>query len=175
MAADEDPWVEIKRLACDTRRSIVSIAEEFDVHRNAIHRRAAKEFWPLPQRRKVAVKPIKRRAPAKRKVKLRTAETLFERMQRLTMRNLDFVEQQMDNADGTITPADAERITRAFGSAARSFDKLKGMEANVGKSGASTSGQSAPFTPADAERMRLEIAERLERIEARRQSQQGSL
>ena len=98
---------------------------------------------------------------------------MTERLVQLAERNLDLLEDQMDSKDGVLTPADGERVTRAFGSVTRSIDKLKELSSSHERNAADASG-AADITGSDVERRRLEIAERLERIQQRREAAERS-
>lgn len=67
-----------------------------------------------------------------------------------------------------LSAADSERETRELGTMVRSFEKVTELAADIDRSQQSPATGRAGVTAADAERMRREIAERLERLDAAR-------
>ncbi|MDX2288563.1 MAG: hypothetical protein NW217_07050 [Hyphomicrobiaceae bacterium] len=67
-------------------------------------------------------------------------------------------------AEEPTTAADSEREARELASMIRSLEQVSELKANIAGQGARHGDKGAATTPADAERMRAEIAERLERL-----------
>ncbi len=108
--------------------------------------------------------------PPRPKLTRRPGETISDRLLRLADRNLDFLEEQMESPDGLKNPADRERATKLLDATTRIVDKLKVMRTDDERA----NDQPGLLSGADIERRRIEIAERLERIQARRKATAGS-
>ena len=65
-----------------------------------------------------------------------------------------------------LSAADSEREARELSSMIRSFEKVTEVAADIDKRRRPAAGETKPVRPEDAERMRQEIAERLERLHA---------
>lgn len=170
---DEATWQEIERAYCHTDERITDIAERFSIDASAIHKRAKKQGWP--RRRATHDMTAARDA---------VAMQLYRRMsQRLTQMELG------SEAAGE-RPAADDPDERMLTHLIRQFEKLTGLDgisqreratagrkqhsarqraggkaANAGRSVVPEQ-QHAP--PLDAECMRREIVERLERLHAER-------
>lgn len=162
MEAAEVDWSEIKRACCETAEAVTQIADRFGVSRYEIYKRRNLEQWPMPNRRKPPLKRATWRGRASVKRRAKESETLVERLRRLAMRNLEFLEQTMDSEEG-LTMAEQDRATKAIVSTTKVVEKLKEVEAAYGRS-APDGANPRILNAAEIERMRLEIAERLERV-----------
>jgi hypothetical protein len=79
---------------------------------------------------------------------------------------LKAIEERMMSEEPS-TPADTERDVRALGSLIRNIEKLHEFDDQLSR-GRPGQGSSAPASPADAERRRHELAQRIERLLAGR-------
>jgi hypothetical protein len=177
MPASEETWAEVKKACCESDEAVTSIALRFGVPRMEIYRRRTAEAWPMPLRRRPPARTSLWRAdgakPARRKRRAKKNETVRDRLKRLAMRNLDFAERIMDETDGALAPSDQDRVNKMITGAARMLEKFEDGESDTKRAGSATA-RAHVLSGADVDRMRSEIAERLERVRRRRESEGGS-
>ncbi len=176
MAVDEATWVRVRGAYEKGGRSVAALARDFAVSTSAIHRRAKLERWQRkPARdagRRETVLPAQAgeagaAVPPARKV---DQERLIARLYGAIDTKLARLEARLSE-DGPVSSADSEREARELSNMIRSFEKVTAVAGDLdkrrgkrGKSGAAGDGGADVERAADAERMRNEIAERLERL-----------
>ena len=177
MTASEETWAEVKRACCESDEPVTSIAVRFGVPRLEIYRRRSAEGWPMPLRRRPSARPSTWRAagtkPARRKRRKKPNEPVRDRLKRLALRNLDFAERIMDETDGALAPSDQDRVNKMITGAARVLEKFEEAQARDNKRSGAATGRALLLSGADVDRMRNEIAERLERVRRRRAADGG--
>lgn len=140
-------WRLIEAAYRSGRETTPEIAERFGVHRTTITARAKKCGWPTRQE-------IYGDAGDKAGVILR--------FYRLIEIKLEQMELDMARSEER-TAADNERETRALGTLIRNFEKVHGLERELGKDDDKRHGPG-PEQHAEAEAIRRELAERLVRL-----------
>jgi len=172
-SASEKTWAEVKRLYCETDETVEKIAARHGLSPAAIFKRRAAEGWPPRRPRRAKPAGARRFVKASGGGPARGARgALEERLYQVMIRKLEKLEQRM-NAGDVLSPADNEREMREIGAMIRNFEKVK--EVGNGEKGAgSVRESSSSLAAAHAERMRQEIAERLERLHERSRSREGS-
>lgn len=192
MSLSEAAWSEVRRAYQGNGETVAAIAGRLGISEGAIYRRARREGWArrskvsqsnpkrvknAPTRSKVsdATGPVDQAATRQSRVKKprRTTTTaalkgeqskaeLIGRLYNAIDAKLERLENRMV-ADHDITAAESERETRELGSMIRSFEKVtafaKTLQGRVDKQS-----RAATVDSSDAERMREEIAQRLERL-----------
>lgn len=88
---------------------------------------------------------------------------LIRRLYAAIESNLQHLEQRM-NDDTTPTAADGERDARALGTAIRNIEKVTELETGTERDANAPRENGHGFTSADADRLRLELAERILRL-----------
>lgn len=190
MAVDDAPWGEIRACYGDASLSVAKLAERFGVSVGAIRYRARRDGWPKRRRCAVAAKARRekqnhqvavvstgdeRRGDGKQQEKRNSIrretehvsrEDVVARLYRAIVRKLTRLEKRMEG-DGDVSPADSERETRELSSMVRSFEKITDVGADLAKE-RKPKGRQRGRDANDAERMRVEIAQRLERLGAQR-------
>lgn len=193
MAVDEAAWVEARRLYAAGDLTLAAIAGEIGVSVGQLRRRVKAEGWArgrsaaANKRGSAPARAGKRRTSDGRVAKRpagRTSDDLPEggnvraavvnRLYRAIDTKLKLLESRMQSGK-TLTAADSERETRELGTMVRSFEKVTELATDLDRSrqpaGASRRGD---LSAADAERMRREIAERIERLAGRGNIGEGS-
>lgn len=89
--------------------------------------------------------------------------SVANRLYRAIDTKLNRLEARMHSGE-TLSPADSERETRELGTMVRSFEKLTELAAESDAPRGQAAERRQLITAEDAERMRREIAERLERL-----------
>ncbi len=194
MSLDKAAWAEIQRVYQTGGETVAAIAARFGVSEGAIYRRARRDGWARrsktnnsQSRSKGKAKPGgKAKKPGsseknltrgrkskpghkpgksgKASKKAATRDQLIERLYKTIDAKLSRLEQRID-ADHDITAAESERETRELGSMIRSFEKVAAFAKTL--QGRTDKQRKSPVVdPGDAERMREEIAQRLERLYA---------
>jgi hypothetical protein len=178
MVLDDETWLEIRRAYEETTEAVRLIAVRYGVARSTVHDRALREGW-APRRvgvRRVAPPPAA--APAVSIV----PETALEaepftprppdspeerlaRFYRIIDRLLEKMERNVSNA-ADLSPQDQERHARAVASTLSSMERVTEIAGDLLPGAAKTDGD-ASHANAEAERMRREIAERLDRLSAK--------
>jgi hypothetical protein len=174
---DAETWAEIRKAFEETTEAVQSIASRFGVGRSTVQGRASREHWgPRPQPGVRVVPPPAAPSPELFAMAVRMeprapdgAEARIRRMLGIIDLQLDQMESRMTSGQ-PMTTQDEERQARAFGAIAGNLEKVTEAAADIfrepGRDGA---GNGKP----DAERMRREIAERLERLNAQWLAQRG--
>ncbi len=188
MSVDDAAWGEIRRCYVDGRETVADIAARFGVSVGAIRYRVRRDGWSRSVSRSGSskwsgagegeTKKHDKRVDAGKRVlrrnrKTKRAQTLIEdplaareevvgRLYRAILMKLEDLEVRMEQGQD-LSAADSERETRELSTMVRSFEKVTGVAADIAKERKPKAGARATVT-ADAERMRVEIAERLERL-----------
>ncbi|MDX2308474.1 MAG: hypothetical protein NW216_09570 [Hyphomicrobium sp.] len=179
-------WAEIRRRWMETAEPVRTIATSIGIAQSTIHRRARKEQWPprpLLVRRIVQLdrKPWAEQAgdrtvagadhatTALNEPARRTPDSVAGRVARL----FRLIDMQIDAMERTMTtgePAsaqDQERHARAMTGVLANMDKVAELAATVASGTKPEDGEGTDaHADAEAKRMRREIAERLERLNA---------
>jgi transposase-like protein len=153
----EPDWVAIRRMYEDGEKTIAAIAAEHGITPSAIQRRRAVEGW-LKRSDKITKRRNSESGDSDRKA-------LIARLLKVVDRNLKLMEIQMESSEPG-TAADRERETRAIGTLTRTIEKLTELqsEADVARSASRHSSGAISVDDSEADRLRLEIAERILRI-----------
>ncbi len=182
MSVDKATWGAIKCAYCGGADTVAALSRQFGVSAHAIRYRIKRDGWqrkvPGPLRRKVG-----RKAAVKSKGEGRgrradvddgdsgtwsTADTkadVVKRLYRAILRKLAGIEKRLEQ-DEPLSAAESERQTRELSTMVRSFEKITGVAADIElqrKPGRKRE-KDRDGRASDAERMRQEIAERLERL-----------
>ena len=168
MQVDDDTWAAVRRAYADTSVSLGEIAERHGLTPMRIGAKAKHENWPGREARvaKRRTAPVASGDNTKTKpsrpgaLPTRGAQrALIGRLYRAISLKLEHMEKRM--ASGKARSAqDEERESRALATLINNFEKVTEAVAELDHDGnARTAGAGA-----DAERMRREIAERLERL-----------
>ncbi len=168
MQVDDDTWAAVRRAYADTSVPLGEIAERHGLTPMRIGARAKQENWPGREARtskrrtgETLVEPGGEKKPSRPgALPTRGAQrTLIGRLYRAISLKLEHMEKRM--ASGKARSAqDEERESRALATLISNFEKVTEAVAELDHDGnARTAGAGA-----DAERMRREIAERLERL-----------
>ncbi len=183
MSVDDTTWSEIRRCYEAGTESAAAIARRFSISAERIYRRARREGWARkgsasgPAPRKPESAPGKARKTSRTRADKPTAEPerpggkapMVDRLYRAIDVKLTRLEARM-RAHQETSAADSEREARELASMIRSFEQVSELKANIAERGARHGEKASTVSPADAERMRTEIAERLERLFGGRQS-----
>jgi hypothetical protein len=178
MRLDPETWAEIRKAYLETTEPIRQIAARYGIVHSTISGRALKEGWP-PRSVGMRVIPVipppaahtDSGAPDERQEPREpdTAETRIRRMLGIIDLQLDRMERRMSSGR-PLTAQDEERQARALRAIAANLDKVTEAAADTFRD----QGQGAASgREADAERMRREIAERLERLNAQWLAREG--
>ena len=192
MLLDDATWALVREAYVTGDQSISQISHTFVVSFQKIYERRAAENWPLRQPGKSArtkrptltASEAAKRLPTTRKAR----EDLIMRLYKAIDLKLTQMEKHMENSTTPPTSTDHERDTRALNSLVRSFEHVtelnadltrpaagksadlpgdkshaKRTAADITRSGGTAAGPLAS-DPAGTERMRPEIAQRLEVI-----------
>lgn len=190
MQLDDEAWADVRAAYADASVSLSQIAERFGLTRQRITARAKKEGWaarPVAVRRRAAKLARESHEPdaaagnsaaaaktSRRRAALPTRgaqRALIGRLYRAISLKLEHMEVRM--ASGEIRSAqDEERESRALATLISNFEKVTEAVAELDrdKDGARDAGRVGT----DAERMRREIADRLERLGGGRTAGGGS-
>lgn len=182
MAQEKAAWAEIRCVyeACDA--SVAAIAARFGISEGAIYRRARRDGWPPRKKLKRGRRDgrsggeAEKAAPRQRRRARKQAPTadpatdaeLIARLYNAMDAKLKRLEARMETNE-EVSASESERETRELGSMIRSFEKVTAFAAAI--KGRVDKGRKKPAVAAgDAERMREEIAQRLERVCADRKA-----
>ena len=160
MAFSEADAAEIERLYADRRIPVAEIARRFGRSGSSISALARRRGWPMRSGRLGSTLPS---APS-------AAETLEARLYRTATGQLDMMEIGM--ANGTISPADFERMAKSVGTIVGALGKVAAVK--NAQDAERRPGAGDERAASDTDRKRREIAERLERLAAQRLAQRGS-
>ena len=163
----DEAWADIARAYAAGEETVTGIAARHGIDKNAIYRRARSEGWP---RRKAAaglksdsarrVANASAAGSAPRNPGERTRAALVQRLLKALDAKLKHLETSMKSGKA-VSAADSERQTRQLNHLIRSFEKVT----ELARDRDTASGAAAPsVSAADAERMRAQIAERLDRL-----------
>ncbi len=175
MSVAETNWAEIRRAYEAGPEAVTHLAERFSVPAGRIYRRAKKERWRRPAARPLQDSGAAGRPPEglteSRRNRPVNKQMMIARLYKAIDQKLKKLEARM-GSDRDISAADSERETRELGVMIRSFEKITEFATEIENRRQS----SAPgrVSAADAERMRAEIAERLERLHAQGNTGSGS-
>lgn len=194
MQVDEETWASVRSAYADASVPLTEIAARFGLAHQRIAARARKEGWPPrePVRKRrggrgagpAVVRPATGETPPdgdaaagrapKTGSRLPTRgarKSIVGRLYRAISLKLEHMEKRM--ASGEIRSAqDEERESRALATLINNFEKITEAVAEFDQ--ARDTGRAAVRSRADAERMRREIAERLERLGAGGTLERGS-
>ncbi|MCC7250532.1 hypothetical protein [Hyphomicrobium sp.] len=174
MQVDDDTWAAVRRAYADASVPLAEIAKRFGVTPMRIGARAKREGWAGREERAgktkggaakagkspAPVTPLSKRSRRDALPTRGAQASLIGRLYRAISLKLEHMEKRM--ASGEVRSAqDEERESRALATLISNFEKVTeavaGLDEN--RDAARTAGAGA-----DAERMRREIAERLERL-----------
>lgn len=174
---DEATWRAIERAYCDTTETLASIAGRYGIAVSSIHKRAGAYGWPRRRSHSARVAVSSESLGAARDA---VARQLYRRMsQRLEQMELG----KAGGGEPSVDDPDDRMLTQLI----RQFEKLTGLdgisqrERGDGRRGPATATERSGkdrsagrgcerqlSPPLDAERIRDEIAQRLERLHAER-------
>lgn len=152
----DDDWREVEHAYLNTKETVASIAERFDITMATLNNRRIAQDW-MPRRPK-AIKIHDGSVPEKTALKA----SVVARFYRLIHLKLEHMEADMARSSER-TPADNERETRALGSLIRNFDKVFGLDQDGGGEN-DKQNRNGTESNTEAEALRRELAERLVRI-----------
>lgn len=194
MSVAETTWAEIRRAYEAGPDAVARLSERFSVSASRIYRRAKKDGWRR-QSSPGPAPPIAKRIPRNKEAVRPSAELLDQpvdpaasspdgggrrpvnrqamiaRLYQAIDENLKRLEARMGSGR-EISAADSERETRELGVMIRSFEKVTEFATEIENRRQSAAPERVSAT--DAERMRAEIAERLERLHAQGHPGAGS-
>ncbi len=195
MSVSDEAWAGIRRAYAESGDSVAAIARMAGVSASSIHRRARLQGWsrrsvnaagrkatsgaasdlggPKPAaagRVREAAACTKNRQtngkkPAGGGKGAAKPASVVKRLYRAIDLKLKRLEERMQSSD-ELSAADSEREARELSSMIRSFEKVTEVAADIDKRRKPVASGRKPARPEDAERMRREIAERLERLHA---------
>lgn len=172
MALSKAAWAEIRRAYEAGVETVAAISARYGISQGAIYGRSRLEGWAKRSaikkarpgsgsHRRTGAAANKQEAERKRRCPERDGQ-LIMRLYNAIDSKLKRLEARMQT-DQEITAADSERETRELGLMIRSFEKVTAfateLEGQRGEPHGKSKGASG-----DAERLREEIAERLERL-----------
>jgi hypothetical protein len=175
MTVHDGVWAELRRCYCETAEPVAQLSKRFGVTSDAIKWLREKEDWgarPAPPRKPVKKKSPtkKRKAPAKVAVAPRTARSGPDASGQRIQRLFNLIDLQLDNLETLMTaePLSAEdevRTSRVMQAIVGNLEKVTDA-AKVADAPKEQSPLDAVERANKAERLRREIAERLERLNA---------
>lgn len=151
-------WAAIRRLYEESEASVRDIAAKHATSVSAIQRQRQAEGWrPRSQTRAARGDADGGSGGCRR--------ALIARLLEAVDRNLKLMEMRMDS-DAPATAADRERDTRAIGTLTRTLGKITELqsETDLPRGAAPKSRSGADLDDVDADRLRLDIAERILRL-----------
>jgi len=199
MRLEEAAWAEVRRLYAESSEPLAAIAARFGIARTTLTNRAKRETWPSrasapPLEATTAAGKAKRKVERTRLTSPKASATksgntvtrpssialpsrraqraVVGRLYRAISLKLELMERRMTNGEER-SAQDEERESRALGTMIRNFEKVTEAVSDFDQT-RERSASDAPADRADAERMRREIAERLERLHAQENSGGGS-
>lgn len=175
MPVAETNWAEIRRAYEAGPEAVTRLSERFSVPAGRIYRRAKKERWRRPVQPPLsdpgAAGAPSRGHPGEGYNRSVNKQMMIARLYKAIDENLKRLEARM-GSDRDVSAADSERETRELGVMIRSFEKVTEFATEIENRRQSAAPERV--NAADAERMRAEIAERLERLHAQGNSGSGS-
>lgn len=164
MQVDDETWAAVRRAYDDPNATLSEIAARFALSRQRIVARAKKDGWPQRQPARKSGGTESGKVSTRRQSSLPTRgaqRALIGRLYRAISTKLEHMEMRM--ASGEVRSAqDEERESRALATLINNFEKVTEAVAELDQD--KNRGAAAGSVGADAERMRREIAERLERL-----------
>lgn len=156
----EPDWTAIRQLYEDGGTTVADIAAAHGVTPWAIRKRRTAEGWPSR-----SAWGGTRAAGSAASAGARSRRALIGRLLKVVDRNLEQMEMRMES-DQPATAADRERETRAIGALTRTLGKLTELEAEKSRARAAAPKPNAGTIADDndADRLRLDIAERILRL-----------
>ncbi|MCZ7595252.1 MAG: hypothetical protein M5U16_10305 [Hyphomicrobium sp.] len=146
--------------------TLKAMEAKYDVSASFICRLARERGWLMRSER------MGRRPRAGVALSQMAREAIAQRIARFVNSKLDYLEKGMQ--DGTITPEDTERGTKAVATIIGGFEKVAARPEHADED-KRTMAQSKDVDAIDeVERLQREIIERFERIQRRRQAEGGS-
>lgn len=177
---------EAERLVRAGGLSYERIAIMVGVHFSTVRRWTMQYGWPRGPERAVAPfrpawdavqaqlgpaaepgSPAKGRKRRRRKIRPADRAELIRRLYAAIDRNLQALELRMTD-DATPTAADGERDARALGTAIRNLEKVTELESGTERNTDTARERAAPLSGDEADRLRLELAERILRLRRQR-------
>ena len=160
-SADLRDWGAIAHDYAASALSVPELCALYSVSKSVLYRRINRNGWikRSAKRRAAAHRPPTPRRPnGEEKLARRLLKALDHKMKEL--------ETRMTQADAApATAADSERDARTLGTLVRLFDRLKGIGAKAaGVTGAPAAGRTAGKDHHDADRVRRDLARRLEKL-----------
>ncbi|HXF53000.1 MAG TPA: helix-turn-helix domain-containing protein [Hyphomicrobiaceae bacterium] len=154
----------VRRAYVEGDETVIDISQRFGVSEHTIWRWRRAYGWPARGHRGRRL----RRKPARASMRA----YLIARLYRALLKNLDLLEKSMTEDEGA--PRGDERSTRALGAIARTLEKLNDVEPGTDPAAVApaTAPKSRPRSAAapeleEAERLRLELAERILKLRER--------
>ncbi len=173
MSVDDETWAEIRRLYLADDMTVSAIAKQFGISQGRIYARAKEHDWPrrsMRGRKPVSNRRTKRsggtthfRQPTGDDATYVVQTAVVRRLYGAIDAKLKRLEARMAKG-AELSAADSERETRELGTMIRSFERVTEFAADIDKARTVSTGRDKPVTAADAEQMREEIAQRLERL-----------
>ena len=156
-------WAAVRRLYEEGGTTVAAIAAAHGITTSAILKRRAAEGWP---KRSVAGSGSSKTAP-RGHAPATGRNALIARLLRVVDRNLKLMEMHMDSGQPG-TAADRERESRAIGTLTRTIEKLTELqsETDAARAADPKNSSGSPLDDGNADRLRLEIAERILRLGA---------
>ncbi|WP_072392101.1 hypothetical protein [Hyphomicrobium sp. CS1GBMeth3] len=168
MQVDEKTWAAVRRAYADASVPLSDIGKRYGLTPLAIGARAKREDWSGREERArlKSEATSAKHAPAKKasRAGLPTRETqaaLIGRLYRAISLKLEHMEKRMASGEAR-SAQDEERESRALATLINNFEKVTEAVTELDRNRDAT--RAAGTVGADAERMRREIAERLERL-----------
>lgn len=188
MGVDETVWASVRRAHEDTTESAAKFCKRFGVSVSTYYKRRKREGWPSRQGdgRKPGADQDNGGSSSRREG---AKQTRASSPTRLIKRLYAAIDQELQHleADACECPAagvaDIERRTRTLMNMIRGFEKVLELDADKQKpegsrakrgAGQGAKRQDTRVSVDDAERMRQDIAERLERLNAQWADTSGS-
>lgn len=160
MALDETAWAAIEKAYVETEELLADLGKRFGISASQISHRALVYGWPSRWAR-MGRKP-RRKTMSTRKAR----DQLIHRLYRAIDLKLERLETRMESGE-ELTPAETERNLRALATMIGGFEKVAEVAFDAEKERKGATKRKKTSAP-DAERMRREIAERLERLQHKR-------
>jgi len=160
---DEATWVEVRYEFESGTLPVRRVASMYGITHAAIYDRAGREGWRLRSERGRRGSGLRRGRGMTRPAE--THEERHQRFYRIIDRLLEKMESNVINSPD-LSPQDQERSAKALSSTLMTVERVTELAGEMLKGGAKAEGDTSDGD-AEAQRMRREIAERLERLSAR--------
>ncbi|NJM34786.1 MAG: hypothetical protein HC850_08815 [Rhodomicrobium sp.] len=153
-------WAAIERDYLAGSMTVSELCAVHGIDRNALYRRIREEGWRKRSETSARATAAKVTPAAKSR---RPSPGLAERLSTLLDRKMTEFENRM--ADGSATSADTERDARTLNTLVRLLEKLTSpLASNKKRAGATTDAALTSKAEDDADRIRSDLAQRLERL-----------